>query len=160
MKLVELTQGQFAMVDDEDYDLITQYSWQYHKSSGYAVHSFRINPMKTDLIGMQRFLLQGDRKIRIDHRDLNRLNNQRSNLRFCTGSQNQYNRTKQSNNKSGFKGVFFRKDNGLYQASIGVNNKRVHLGYHRASEEAAREYNTAAIKYHGEFANLNIIGGV
>lgn len=160
MKLIELTQGKFAMVDDEDYELLIQYRWQYHKSSGYAVHSFRVNPNKTDLISMQRFLLGSDIKSRIDHKDLNRLNNQRSNLRFCTLSQNQYNREKQKNNTSGYKGVTYRKDNDRYQSYIGVNNNRIHLGYFKTPEEAALRYNVAAKEYHGEFANLNKMGGV
>jgi hypothetical protein len=40
-------------------------------------------------------------------------------------------------------------------ARIGFEKKEIHLGYFRSEIEAAKAYDRAAIKYHGEFASLN-----
>jgi len=93
----------------------------------------------------------------IDHKDTNRLNNLEDNLRICTKAQNSHNQKIKSNNTSGYKGVTFHKRNKKYQAQIVINNKQKHLGTFKEIEDAARAYNAAAIKYHGEFAVLNNI---
>lgn len=93
----------------------------------------------------------------IDHKDRNKLNCLDDNLRICTNPQNNQNRGKQNNNTSGHKGVSWNKRYKKWEAKIRVNGKPVHLGYYSIIEDAARAYNTAAIKYHGEFAVLNVI---
>jgi hypothetical protein len=61
------------------------------------------------------------------------------------------------NNTSGFKGVSFVKKNNTYKSAIKLNKKTIYLGYYIDPIDAARAYNDAALKYHGEFANLNKI---
>lgn len=90
----------------------------------------------------------------VDHIDTNGLNNQRSNLRLARG-QNAKNRKLYINNTSGYKGVHWRKDRNTWVAMITVNGNVIYLGSSRDKIEAARMYNTAARKYHGEFAHLN-----
>lgn len=90
----------------------------------------------------------------IDHIDGNGLNNQRSNLRPCTQSQNLANMRLSKHNTSGYKGVC-KTSRGTFHAGIYVNNKRIHIGVFKTPIEAALAYNKAAQKYHGNFARLN-----
>ena len=93
----------------------------------------------------------------IDHKDTNPLNNLEINLRICTKSQNQHNKKLQKNNTSVYKGVVWYPKYNKWKAQIMINKKPLFLGYFTIKEDAARAYNAAAIKYHGEFAVLNII---
>lgn len=89
----------------------------------------------------------------IDHKNRNKLDNRRSNLRFCTPSENFCNSGKQKNNTTGFKGVY-RQPNGFYVA-IQKNGRLRRIGSYKTLEEAARAYNVAAKELHGKFAFLN-----
>jgi hypothetical protein len=60
-------------------------------------------------------------------------------------------------NKSGYKGVYFNKRDSNWRARIQLNKKEIHIGCYINIKDAARAYNEAALKYHGEFANLNKI---
>ena len=91
----------------------------------------------------------------VDHRNGNKLDNRKSNLRICSRSENQMNRGKQKNNTSGFKGVSQIKMNQKWVAYIKVNYKRIYIGCFLKKVDAARAYNMAALKYHGEFGLLN-----
>lgn len=92
----------------------------------------------------------------VDHIDNdNRLDCRKSNLRFATKSQNNFNRGKAKHNTSGFKGVSFCKDTGMWRAEITANRVKHKLGRFYTVEAAARAYDAAAPQYHGEFANLN-----
>jgi len=90
-----------------------------------------------------------------DHIDGDVLNNLETNLRECNHSTNAMNKGKQRNNTSGFKGVYFEKNK--WRAKIEINKKQVHLGYYSDKIEAAKAYNKAALKYHGEFSKINIL---
>jgi hypothetical protein len=89
----------------------------------------------------------------IDHK--NKLNNHVSNLRWVTCSQSNINKGLKSNNTSGYKGVSFHKQSGLWAAYINVNGKRTSLRTHNTAEDAARAYDLKAKELHGEFAVLN-----
>ena len=105
---------------------------------------------------MHALIMQSEKGQQIDHQDGNGLNNQKSNLRFCTQSQNSANR--EANGISKYLGVDCdNRCDKKWRARINVNYKRKCLGYFKTQEEAALEYNKAAIQYHGEFAKLNII---
>jgi hypothetical protein len=94
----------------------------------------------------------------VDHIDGDPLNNRVENLRLATKSGNAQNRRSTSRKPSSPKGV--RKDprNGRYLAQIYVDNSRIFIGTFSTEDEAAHEYNKAAIKHHGEFARLNPVG--
>ena len=157
MKQIPLSQGKFALVDDEDYERVNQYKWCIN-SNGYAVTSYRDSNGKRKAMKMHRFILnlnKGDSLV--DHRDTIRINNQKYNLRVASFVENLRNQKINKNNKSGFKGVRLHKPSSLYIAQIGINGKQKHIGYFKCSVEAAKAYNEAAIKYFGEFAQLNEI---
>lgn len=91
----------------------------------------------------------------VDHRDMNKLNIRKQNLRVCTQAENNRNVEKRNYNRSGYKGVYKKRNR--WGSRIGINNGTISLGYFDTPEEAAIAYNEAALKYHGEFARLNTI---
>ena len=104
------------------------------------------------------FLENPDNKQLVDHIDGNRQNNQVTNLRYATISENNRNRLKSiKSTTSRYKGVYWSKENSKWRARIEVNGKKIHLGYFDNEKEGAEAYNNAAIELFGEFANLNII---
>ncbi|MBG9769668.1 hypothetical protein ABD75_11005 [Bacillus vallismortis] len=91
----------------------------------------------------------------VDHRNHDTLDNRRANLRLCSIGENNRNRKYSKHNTSEYKGVGWHKTNGRYRARIKFNGKSIHLGYFKTEIEAAEAYNKAAIKFHGEFAEIN-----
>ena len=163
MKKIKLTQNQFALVDDCEYEYLNQWKWCARRNGNtfYAVRNSRKTECeKRKLILMHQVILQrmGIEFEQVDHIDGNGLNNCRSNLRAATKQENGCNRNKQKNNTSGRKGVGWNKQHQKWQAQIQVNGKQIHLGYFDDIEDAVRAYNQAAKKHFGKFARLNIIG--
>ena len=159
MKEIQLTQGKVALVDDEDYEYLMQWKWYVNNFRGksYAVRNFKIAKGNRTAILMHREIMIPKKGFVIDHVDSNTLNNLKNNLRICTQGENLTNQKIYKNNKSGYKGVYLCKKGNKYKAEIRKNNIKYFLGFYIEIKDAARAYNEAAIKYHGEFANLNKI---
>lgn len=138
-----------ALVDDRKFEEASKHRWG-EQPSGYVYAT--ING-KTVLL--HRFVMGAKKGEEVDHKDQNKKNCQRYNLRLCTHSQNLANTGIRPNNKVGYKGVDFNQ--GKYRATIRVDGKKIFLGYHPNPEKAALAYNTAAKKHFGEFAFLNVI---
>lgn len=156
MKEIKLTQNKIAIVDDEDYEKINQRKWYYCR--GYALRNKWLAKYTHVIWRMHWEIMGKPRKgFEIDHKDGNKLNNQKSNLRICSHKENGMNRKVQNNNKSGYKGVHIHKLTGKWRAMISINNKSMHLGLFNNKEKAVKAYNDAAKKYYGEFAKLNVI---
>lgn len=157
MRKVPLADGwRFALVDDQDYELVVQYQWYYVPAKpghdvGYADRRWRIGGRQRS----QRMhtLITGWRLV--DHKDRDGLNNQRSNLRRATVAQNQMNR--RPNSGCRFKGV--KRNKGRWLARIQVNGHSLYLGSFATAEEAAAAYDTAAAEAFGEFARINGVAG-
>ena len=158
-KEIQLTQGKVAIVDDEDYDYLMQWKWYVcnKRYKFYAVRNIPISNNKQTIISMHRLIMKPDKGMVIDHLDGNPLNNQKNNLRICTHSDNMRNCKISIKNTSGYKGVSFLKKKNTYKSAIKFNKKTIYLGLFTNPVDAARAYNAAALKYHGEFAHLNKI---
>jgi hypothetical protein len=150
MKEIQLTQGKITEVDDDDYEYIS--GWKWHYSGGYAVRSAGIWPFQHKVF-MHRVIMNTPDGMDTDHKDLNRLNNKKENLRNCTRSENRHNQKISKNNTSGYKGVCWNGRGWL--AQIKSNGKKINLGTWKTKEDAAMAYDEAAKKYFGEFANTN-----
>lgn len=156
MKQIPLTQGLFALVDDEDYEYLSQWNWfaVRHRKTYYAQRSQFSNGQR-ETIHMHREIMRTPDDMLCDHKDGNGLNNQRYNPRNCNTEGNQQNRGKNKNNTSGHKGVSWNKGAKKYRVQIKANKGRYHIGYFDNLEDAIRAYKKAANKYHGEYANTN-----
>ena len=148
--------GLVALVDDKDFERLSKHRWRakQDRDTWYA-YTDVYEGEKRRMKSMHGMIIKSV-KPQIDHIDHDGLNNQRSNLRAATNSENQRNRSKEKGNTSGFKGVSFQKSTGMWQASIRVNGKLEYLGASfGTAEEAARAYDEAATWEHGKFANPN-----
>ena len=150
MKTIQLTQDKTALVDDEDYDYLMQWKWCY--SLGYAISRV---PERKSPIRMHRLILGilDKSEILTDHKNRNRLDNRRDNLRICNRTENNRNIT--SYGKSKYLGVCRRSYDNRIMAQIRENGQNKFLGYFNSEEEAARVYDFNARRIYGEFANLN-----
>lgn len=158
MKEIQLTQGKVALVDDDDFEYLNQFKWHIYKQNRNSFYARTIvyENKKRIAILMHRLLIKCDNKI-IDHISGDGLDNRKCNLRICERHQNALNRKKNMNNLSGFKGVSWFKSSQKWRAQIQYKKIVYHLGVFEKRIDAARAYNEAAVKYHGEFANLNKI---
>lgn len=159
MKQIPLTQGLFALVDNEDFEELNKFKWcaiKVRESNNY--YAARGVNMKTTTLGikMHRYILGlTDPKIKCDHIDHNGLNNQRYNLRPSTNAENTRNRGSKPNSSSIYKGVTWNKKAKKWIAQININGKNKYLGSFIDEIEAAKVYDVMAKLHHGEFAWLN-----
>lgn len=148
MKEIPLTQGKVTLVDDEDYEWLRK--WNFRFLNGYAVktiHGKRIH--------MHSLIMNPPDDMVVDHINGDSLDNRKVNLRLCTPLENSFNRSINSLNTSGYKGVTFSKKLGKWKASVGGGSNKTHLGFFENIEEAARAYDEAAKLRYGTFARLN-----
>jgi hypothetical protein len=150
-KKIVLSKGKYAIVDDADFGWLNQWKWCY---TGRGTAKRTVNGKS---ILMHRLIMAAPDGIEVDHINRNTLDNRRVNLRFATRNQQAQNRGIQSNNRSGYLGVHYHKSHQgkKWRARIGVNGKYIYLGHFHTPEEAAKAYDKAAKKWHGEFATVN-----
>lgn len=151
MKYIKLSQNQRAKVDNVDYQYLNQWKWSL-TSHGYALRMTK----EGKAIYMHKLVNNTPDGFQTDHANGDRLDNRRENLRSCTISQNRMNsRIMSKYNTSGYRGVYWHKQHGKWNARIQVNKKGIHLGLFTDKIEAAKAYDIAAVEHHGEFASLN-----
>lgn len=152
MKEIPLSQGKVAIIDDEDYERVSQYGWCYSSTIGYAVSSRKHDGKK---LLMHRFIMNVPKDKVTDHINRDKLDNRKENLRICSRAQNNCNMGVRSHNKSGLKGVYWTEKHKAYQVTIRHNKTPMYLGLFKDKYEAARMYNFWAIDLFGEFASIN-----
>lgn len=148
---VALTRAAVAFVDAADVPLIGGRVWSLTGNKG-------IKYAETRQCRMHRLLTGVSGGFVVDHKDGNGLNNRRANLRICTRAENSRNSKPKWNRASKFKGI--TKNKTRWCATIKLNRRIIHLGYHDSEESAARQYDKAALELHGEFALTNVMLGL
>lgn len=155
MKEIKLTNGLITTVDDEDYEKASKIKWYPIKGRNtvYATgYDATFKPKKTMRL---HWLVFGkhEKGFVIDHINGDGLNNEKYNLRKCTNRQNSCNRSSFGSSK--YLGVSIVTKRKIPHWRVYLVGK--YLGIFSSEIEAAKVYNEAAIKLHGEFAKLNII---
>lgn len=151
---IELTQGKVAIIDDEDYEIVSKHNWRAYKDKNtyYAITRYEHTPPYSQ-ISLHRFIMNDPEGMVVDHIDGNGLNNKKENLRIVTRQQNNSHRLNMmSNNTSGYRGVYWKKHpHNRWLSCIRFNSKLIHLGYFDTKEEAARAFNEKARELFGEY---------
>jgi len=157
MREIALTQGKFALVDEDDFEWLNQ--WKWFCNMGYARRKAKTVNGGRQTIHMHREILRSPPKSSGDHINGNTLDNRKINLRESSVIENCRNRRLNKNNSSGFKGVYFDYESGKWKAQIGVFPKRINLGRYLSATDAAEVYDIAAFHLYGDFANYNFPNG-
>ncbi|MGB2863782.1 MAG: DNA polymerase I, partial [Sedimentisphaerales bacterium] len=157
---IPLTKGQYTIVDPDDYRRLSKHKWYAtvrHGNGHYAVRSVTTKNSKRSRIYMHREVINVPDNLLVDHINHNKLDNRKANLRPATTAQNTRNQAKRQDRtfSSKYKGVTWRRDVKCWQAKICVNVKPIYLGIFDSENRAAKAYDRAARRYHGEFAVLN-----
>lgn len=156
---VPLTRGLFAIIDDEDWPLVSKYKWWAHATATGIVAQRHLRTERVGAITRRtsqnmEVLLMGRRSgFTIDHVNRNPLDNRRENLRWATRSQNMANRGMP--NKSGFRGIR-PKNRSSWQARIRFQGHNVYLGTFKTKQEAAEAFRAAARAVFGDFACFDV----
>ena len=156
MRHIRLTKGYIAIVDDEDFDRLSQWKWSAKVEKCGAVYAHRPVPgtrrnllMHRDILGLTDPLIESD------HKNGNGLDNRRMNLRAASHAENARNRKIPKNNKTGAKGVTL--EDGRFRAVIRYDKVKYSLGQFGTLKEAAHAYDQAAMRLHGDFARTNVV---
>lgn len=157
MKEIILTQGKIALIDDEDFEMVSKHKWRLQKgrNTHYAITQI-YHKRKMQAILMHRLILNPAENMDVDHINHNGWDNTRSNIRVCTKSQNCMNRNTHKGSSSIYKGVCWHKQCNKWRSRIRIHGKLIHLGDFHNEIDAAKAYNIKAVELFGEFAKLNI----
>jgi len=152
MKEIALTQGRTALVDDDDYEWLSQWRWYFNSNGpGYAS---RWDKSRRSVL-MHRVIMNAEKGVVIGHRNGNTLDNRRANLYAETRSQAGSRQRLRAGGRSGYKGVAWDVTNGHWVARIQVQRKRIYLGSFEDDVAAARAYDAAARQHFGPSAVMN-----
>jgi hypothetical protein len=153
---IPLTQGQVALIDDEDFELVLAYKWNAdlnkHTKSFYAVTNVTKPDGKRTKLLMHRLIMRAQKGQQVDHIHHLTLDNRKQELRLCTRNENAHNTGRRIDNASGYKGVSWHKSTQKWRAEIQVDGKRKHLGCFSDADRANEVCMAARAELHGEFA--------
>lgn len=145
--------GKLVTVDDADYERLSQFRWEMH--NGYVCRRTSRDSGQKHIRMHREIMGLPEREGEVDHADGDPLNNQRSNLRICTRSQNARNRQPNKGTVSGYKGVALQTRGKKWVSKIQADGRISYLGLFDDARDAAEAYDRAAVELHGEFARTN-----
>jgi len=155
---IYLGESKWVILDQKDYYRLSGFKW-YVNGNGVNFYAFRnmvVGPGLTRMKSMHRDIMNAPKGILVDHRNHDTLDNRSSNLRLATHSQNTCNKqNKRAGCSSQYRGVSFDRKRKYWNVQVVLEGKYVFFGRYKSESEAARAYDEAARKYHGEFARLN-----
>src|SRR6266576_1447052 len=151
MPLVTLSNLRKVEVDAIDFIANGLFNWS-DNGAGYAYRRFGKERVYLHLEIAREMGLNGPE---VDHKDRNPYNCKRENLRESNRQLQNANHDLQKNNTTGYRGVCFDKNRRKYIVGIKFNQKLIHLGRFDSDIEAAKAYNSAALRLFGEHAVLN-----
>ncbi len=135
---VKLNSSDYMLCDIEDWEMLKGKYWNVN-AAGYAVTGGKIF--------FHKKITNTTNEI-IDHINMNKLDNRKCNLRIADKKINSINRGLQSNNKTGYKGVYHDRRYGTWNARVTVNRKTIHLGTFSTKEEAIAARKAGEEKYY------------
>ena len=148
------SKGDEFYFDLDDYNLIKDYCW-------FSSHDYICTLIDGEIVPIYRVVLNvTNPQMLVDHRNHNKADNRKNNLRIATDSQNNMNKSKQSNNTSGVTGVVWYKFTNKWKSQIKINGKNIHLGYFSNFNDAVKARKEAEEKYFGEYSYDNSMNGV
>lgn len=163
MKEIKLTHDKFALVDDEDFENLNQYSWHLD-GRGYVVTSIGIPGSynkktcpkgKHWMVKMHRLIMETPKNMVVDHLNHNPLDNRKCNLRNCTSAENCKNTSKRNGRTSKYLGVGWRPDKQKWRAYISFQGEYIHLGHFIDEIQAAKYHDLKEKELHPTSLNLN-----
>lgn len=146
-------QKEVGCIDTDMVDKVSQYRWR-SMNKYYAYRNYKVNG-KRKREYLHNFLTDCPDDKEVDHINLNGFDNRLANLRVCTHQQNSFNVPPRKKNRSGYRGVHFHPQSGMWRAIIGHNGIRIDLSLYRTKEDAAKAWNAKAKELYGEHAWLN-----
>ena len=156
---IPLTRGKFAIVDPADYERLAKHKWYAAKrrNTYYAARDYYCRKKKVNVtVQMHRSIFPAPKGLFVDHINRDGLDNRSVNLRSATMAENNRNRSWTVPGKaSKYRGVYKYRGQKFFSAAIRHNRKKINLGTFKTEIDAAHAYDTAAKKYHRQFAVLN-----
>lgn len=155
MREIPLSNRDFCvLVDDEDYEWLSEFTWRAHSSNGITDSCAMTNLEERKNVRMHRMIMNAKPGEEVDHKNGKKFDNQRSNLRICSRSQNGRN-VHGRWGQSKYIGVSQDWRRGTWNAYINLDGKRTYIGAFETEEEAAKARDIKAKELHKEYANLN-----
>lgn len=145
------------LLDDEDYYRISTFTCNVHFDNLTRKFDGIQTYYKNKVTNIGKVVLKYEGPLILDHKDRDIFNNQKENLRLITKEQSQLNTSNRNNSLSKYKGVSWCSQLKKWRVRCQIRGFRKQIGYYVSEEEAALAYNKVAIKFHKEFAVLNII---
>lgn len=148
-KKIPLGNDQFAIIDDEDYELVSQYNWSGARS-GESDHIYAVTRLR-----MHRLVMNAPLGMYVDHINGDTLDNRKENLRLCTNAENQQN-ARARGGTSQYKGVSYNKKMKKWLGAFTVLGQTYHCGYFDDEKECARAVDKKRREVCGDFASKNL----
>ena len=161
MKTIPLTKGYSTIVDDDDYEELSKYSWALHvrNKKSYARTTIWNHNKRTHVLMHRMILNHSGKESFVDHVNGDSLDNRRDNLRLCTHQENCMNRKPQSNSATGINGVTKYKDG--YRVIITFQGKAYWIGYAKTIDQGREMRRVKEEELFKEFSPLkNIVRGM